>query len=201
GSRGCYHGGPLVRERRAGGGSCDPSAVRRRDRMREITRRNVVAIAVVAAGLGMSSLPPGPVRGDEPGSSRKYLLERVDDAAVAQLYADGFSQLPLSQKTLIWHLYQAALAGRDIYYDQRHELSLTMRALLEAILTHSEGVEPGTLTELRRYTKLFWINSGPYNHLAARKIVLKCSPSQPAAAGRGADRGGAALPPHAAATA
>ena len=48
-------------------------------------------------------------------AERRYLLERVDDAAVVQLYADGFESLPLGEKTLIWHLYQAALAGRDIY--------------------------------------------------------------------------------------
>ena len=29
-----------------------------------------------------------------PPPDRKYLLERVDDAAVAQLYADGFDGLP-----------------------------------------------------------------------------------------------------------
>jgi hypothetical protein len=30
----------------------------------------------------------------------QYLLERVDDAAVVQLYADGFAELPLDQKAL-----------------------------------------------------------------------------------------------------
>ena len=69
------------------------------------------------------------------------MLERVDEAAVVQLYADGFTELPLTQKVLIWHLYQAALAGRDIYYDQRYASGLTMRHVLEAILTHSEGVD------------------------------------------------------------
>ena len=53
-------------------------------------------------------------------ADRKYLLERVDEAAVVQLYADGFEKLPLREKTLVWHLYQAALAGRDIFYDQRY---------------------------------------------------------------------------------
>src|SRR5512134_3847680 len=71
-------------------------------------------------------------------SDRKYLLERVDDAAVAQLYADGFSALPLEQRILIWHLYQAALAGRDIFYDQRYEHNLEMRDVLEEILTHPD---------------------------------------------------------------
>jgi dipeptidyl-peptidase-3 len=47
-------------------------------------------------------------------TDRKFLLERVADAAVAQVYADGFDELPREQKILIWHLYNAALAGRDI---------------------------------------------------------------------------------------
>ncbi|MGE5834403.1 MAG: dipeptidyl-peptidase 3 family protein [Acidobacteriota bacterium] len=109
-------------------------------------------------------------------TNRQYLLEQVDDAAVVQYYADGFESLPLDQKVLIWHLYQAALAGRDIYYDQRYRHALAMRDLLEEILTHPDGVDPKVLTELRRYTKLFWINSGPHNNLTARKFVLKCTP-------------------------
>jgi dipeptidyl-peptidase-3 len=107
---------------------------------------------------------------------RKYLLERVDDAAVAQLYADGFSLLPLDQKILIWHLYQAALAGRDIYYDQRYAHNLEMRDVLEEILTHASGVDSATLADIHRYTKLFWLNTGPHNNLTARKFVLKCTP-------------------------
>ena len=59
------------------------------------------------------------------------MLERVDDAAVVQLYADGFSLLPLREKTLIWHLYQATLAGRDIYIDQKHRSALEMRGVIE----------------------------------------------------------------------
>jgi dipeptidyl-peptidase-3 len=109
---------------------------------------------------------------------RKFLLEQVDDAAVVQYYADGFESLPLDQRILIWHLYQAALAGRDIYYDQRYRHSLDMRELLEEILTHPDGVDPKVLAEIRRYTKLFWINSGPYNNLTARKFVLKCTPEE-----------------------
>src|SRR5687768_14971671 len=69
-------------------------------------------------------------------ADRKYLLERVDDAAVAQLYADGFQALPLKEKTLIWHLYQAAIAGRDIFYDQKHRYALEMRGILEQIVAH-----------------------------------------------------------------
>jgi dipeptidyl-peptidase-3 len=125
---------------------------------------------------------------------RKYLLERVDDAAVVQLYADGFTALPLDQKQLIYHLYRAAIAGRDIYYDQRYAHNLEMRSVLEEILTHAEGVEAETLDEVHRYTKLFWLNTGPYNNLTARKFVLKCTPEAFAAAARAAQKAGAKFP-------
>ena len=113
-----------------------------------------------------------PAATDAPPSTRPYLLEQIDDAAVVQLYADGFAKLGLKEKTLVYHLYRAALAGRDIYYDQRHRHNLGMRQLLEQIITHSAGIPDDTLKELTRYTKLFWINTGPYNNLTARKFLL-----------------------------
>ena len=128
------------------------------------------------------------------GETRRYLLEQVDEAAVVQVYADGFTALPLRTKVLAWHLYQAALAGRDIYYDQRYAHSLEMRTVLEAILEHPAGVDPSALAEFRRYTKLFWINSGPFNNLTARKFVLGLSRAQLIAAMQAAAAGGARLP-------
>ena len=62
-----------------------------------------------------------------------------------QVYADGFKDLSLKEKTLVWHLYQAALAGRDIFYDQRYAHGLEMRDVLEAMLARKAslaGVDP-----------------------------------------------------------
>ena len=112
--------------------------------------RRFAFIVLIAASAGCSS-----PSGEQPASlvatnaaasaptERKYLLERVDDAAVVQLYADGFSSLPLREKTLIWHLYQAALAGRDIFIDQKHRDALEMRDVLEQIVAHPQGVDAG----------------------------------------------------------
>src|SRR6476619_3526410 len=113
---------------------------------------------------------------------RPYLLERVGEAAVVQVYADAFRDLPLREKVLIWHLGQAAIAGRDIFYDQRYAHNLEMRDVLEAIVTHAAGVDRSTLDEITRYTKLFWINTGPYNNLTSRKFVLGCAPAALSAA-------------------
>ena len=123
--------------------------------------------------------------------TRQYLLERIDDAAVVQIYVDGFSSLPLRDRILVWHLYLAALAGRDIYYDQRHALNLDIRNLLEAILRHGEQVDASALAEIRRYAKLFWINTGPFNNITARKFVLNLSREQLAGAMQAAARAGA----------
>jgi dipeptidyl-peptidase III len=126
---------------------------------------------------------------------RKYLLETVDDASVIQLYADGFDALPLKEKTLIWHLYQAALAGRDIFIDQKHRNALEMRALVEAVVAHPQGVDAATLAEVQRYAKLFWINNGPYNNLTAQKFLLQSTPAAFAAAVKTAVKNGGTVQP------
>jgi dipeptidyl-peptidase-3 len=141
---------------------------------------------------------------------RKWLLERVDDAAVVQLYADGFGKLPLREKTLLWHLCQASLAGRDIYLDQRYRHALLLRELLEETLVTlrcvgprweaaaealaADGVAKATVAELRRYAKLFWLGNGPFHHTTSRKFVLRCERGEFERLVLLAERRGAKLP-------
>jgi dipeptidyl-peptidase-3 len=154
----------------------------------------IASAACSRAAEPTAAAPATPAGTSAPSGERKYLLERVDDAAVVQLYADQFAALPLKDKTLVYHLTQAALAGRDIFYDQKHRNALEMRGVLEAILTHSKGIETQTLSEIERYTKLFWINTGPYNNLTSRKFVLKISPQALATAAQTAEKSGATFP-------
>src|ERR671924_662002 len=97
----------------------------------------VLASFVAALPLSAQKKPASKTGGRSAAASaaataaeREYLLERVDDAAVVQLYADGFEKLPLEEKALIWHLYQAAIAGRDMFIDQKHRSALAMRSIL-----------------------------------------------------------------------
>jgi dipeptidyl-peptidase-3 len=160
--------------------------------------RPFVLAALAIAELACASPQTNPEETNAPAPAtsveRRYLLERVDDAAVVQLYADGFETLPVRDKTLIWHLYQAALAGRDIFYDQRYAPSLEMRAIVEAVVSHREVVDPATFAEVHRYGKLFWLNNGPHNNLTARKFVLGCTPAALADAVKAAVKAGAQLP-------
>jgi dipeptidyl-peptidase-3 len=164
-----------------------------------VTMTLLVSAACTGGGGSKPAQPAGAQAAGSPSAAtvddhRTYLLERVDDAAVVQVYADGFRSLPLKDKILVWHLYQAALAGRDIFYDQRYGHNLDMRDVLEAIVDHAEAVDKDTRAEIERYTKLFWINTGPYNNLTARKFVLTCKPDAFAAAAHAAQKAGAKFP-------
>ena len=151
-------------------------------------------VAPIAAFAAPAEEPAVAAAGAAQPEDRQYLLERIGDAAIAQIYADGFEALDLSEKVLIWHLTNAALAGRDIFYDQRYAHGLVMREVLEEILTHADGVDPAVLEAIHRYTKLFWINNGPFNNLTARKFIPEVTPEAFRAAALAAADAGAELP-------
>ena len=147
------------------------------------------ALAVLFAGPAAAM-----VHAQEGKEARKYMLERVDDAAVVQVYADAFNELTLDQKKLVYHLYQAAIAARDIYYDQRHANAIEMRDLIETIITTPDAASDNLRGRLLHYAKLFWLNSGPYHNLTTRKFTLEATRDELAEAARKAAAAGAALP-------
>ncbi|MBI1322399.1 peptidase M49 [bacterium] len=150
--------------------------------------------SVVACLISLSAGFGSPLRAQDKPEERPYLLERIGDAAVVQVYSDAFRDLTLEQKKLVWHLYQAAIAARDIYYDQRHAQSLMIRDLMEALIATPDVAGEPVKQKIERYTKLFWLNNGPYHNLTARKFVLECTHEELLAAVRKAAAGGAALP-------
>ncbi len=93
---------------------------------------------------------------------RKYLLEKAGNVAIVQLYADGFEELSLEEKAKAYYLCKAALAGRDIAYDQIHRHGLSIRNLLEEIVTHPQGIDKDLLEKIKSYLKLFWVFNGNY---------------------------------------
>lgn len=123
--------------------------------------------------------------------TRPYLLETVGEFAIARLYADGFEELSQKDRVLAFYLYRAALAGRDIFYDQMGRDVLEIRDLLEEILTHPQGLDPQFREKLLHYLKLFWINNGNHNDRTRRKFVPEFSFDELTAASGAAERAGA----------
>ena len=64
----------------------------------------------------------------------KYFVEQFDDMRVLKYKLPGFESLSLQQKEYIYYLSQAALAGRDILWDQNFRYNIKIRKTLEAII-------------------------------------------------------------------
>jgi dipeptidyl-peptidase-3 len=113
-----------------------------------------------------------------------------------QVYADGFDAPPLDQKRLVWHLYEVALAGRDIYYDQRYCHALEMRDVLEAILAAvrpSAGCRPMSsprFVAIRSSSGSTRATSQPDGPQVRAQVFARCVP----AAAHAVARAGAVFP-------
>ena len=57
-------------------------------------------------------------------STFDYHVDEFYDTEVLRYKVDGFDELTLQQKKLIYFLSQAALCGRDILYDQNGKYNL-----------------------------------------------------------------------------
>ncbi len=114
----------------------------------------------------------------ERSAKHDVLLDVISDTQARQLYIDGFEKLTLREKILTYHLVQAGLAGRDIYYDQNHEHALAIRNLCEEILQHAKTLDAKMYNEIRAYTHRFWLNSSQYFHSSKKKFVPKMTEAE-----------------------
>jgi len=102
---------------------------------------------------------------------RTYALEQVGSTMIVQVYADGFNELTLLEKITAYYLYRAAVAGRDITYDQHHKNALEIRKILDGIVSNPAEINPEVFNKILDYTKLFWVNNGMYNDRTREKFV------------------------------
>ena len=68
-----------------------------------------------------------------------YVVDRFADIEVLRYPVPDFDKLSLSQKMLVYHLTEAALAGRDILWDQNCRLNLELRDMLEKNIHRISG--------------------------------------------------------------
>jgi dipeptidyl-peptidase-3 len=78
----------------------------------------------------------------------------------------------LQQKELLYYLSEAALAGRDMSYDQNYKYNLTIRRTLEAIISTYKGdVKSEDYKKFLVYTKRVWFSNGIHHHYSSDKIM------------------------------
>lgn len=106
----------------------------------------------------------------------KYTNEQFADIQMLRYKVEGFEKLSLRQKTLIYHLSEAALAGRDILFDQNGRYNLRIRDLLETVYRDYKGDRKSKdFQGLTLYLKRVWFSAGIHHHYGNEKFVPEFS--------------------------
>ena len=106
----------------------------------------------------------------------KYTNEQFADIQMLRYKVEGFEQLSLRQKTLIYHLSEAALAGRDILFDQNGRYNLRIREMLETVYRDYKGDRKSKdFQGLTLYLKRVWFSAGIHHHYGNEKFVPEFS--------------------------
>lgn len=107
-----------------------------------------------------------------PAAEEKILLDSFADIQILQYELPGWDQLDLRQKTFIYHLSEATLAGRDIIYDQHCAYNLAIRKTIEAIFNTYNGERTSSdWKAFEIYAKRVWVSNGIHHHYNEVKLV------------------------------
>ena len=110
-------------------------------------------------------------------SSFRVEAQSFADLQLLRYEVPGFNQLPLQQKQLSYYLYEAALAGRDIFYDQKSKYGLLLRKTLEAMYGSYAGDKTtDDWKKFETYCGRFWFSNGNHHHYSNDKFLPECSP-------------------------
>ena len=108
--------------------------------------------------------------------------ESFGDLQTLRYEVPGFNTLSLQQKKLAYYLYEAALCGRDIIYDQKSKHGILLRKTLEAMYdAHRKDFQVKTknwrtLEMFREYCGRFWFSNGNHHHYGNEKFMPECTP-------------------------
>ena len=155
--------------------------------MKHFIRTRMIAVLGLSAALMNPDMAnaqkpkpkPKPAASKAAADSKSFKVEAeaFADLQLLRFQVPGFNQLTLKQKTLAYYLYEAALCGRDIIYDQRSKNGLLIRKTLEAMYGSYKGPRHGQDWEaFKTYCGRFWFSNGNHHHYGNEKFFPECSP-------------------------
>ncbi len=107
-----------------------------------------------------------------------YQHERFADIQMLRYQLPGWEGMPLRKKLYIYYLCKAALAGRDITFDQFGKYNLKIRVCLETIWQHFDFTGHDAEREaLHEYLRRVWFSHGIYHHYGCGKFMPRFSKS------------------------
>lgn len=138
------------------------------------TRKSKLMVLLASTLLLNQSADAQQKKATAPGF--KVMAESFADLQLLRYQVPGWEELSLQQKTLAYYLYEAALSGRDIYYDQANKYGLTLRKTIEAIYNSYKGDRStAAWKQFETYAGRVWFSTGNYHHYSKDKFVPECS--------------------------
>jgi dipeptidyl-peptidase-3 len=118
----------------------------------------------------------GNLKSDEYDTSFAVKAESFADLQILRYQTPGFNNLPLAQKQLAYYLYEAALCGRDIIYDQKSKYGIMLRKTLENIYgTYTGDKTTDEWKQFQTYCGRFWFSNGYHHHYGNEKFFPECN--------------------------
>ena len=107
---------------------------------------------------------------NEPGEFF-YQTEQFAEYRVLRYQIPDFENLSLKEKKLLFYLYEAAHAGRDIVFDQNYQYNLLLRKTLEEILNNYKGNKnEEQFHKFTEYCKRFFASNGIHHSYTSQKL-------------------------------
>ena len=106
----------------------------------------------------------------------EYIADQFADLRVLRYQVPGFEKLDAQQKEMLYYLYEAALSGRDIIYDQNFKHNLRIRRTLDAIVENYAGDRNSEeFKKFMTYAKRVWFSNGIHHHYSTNKFLPEFS--------------------------
>ena len=100
-----------------------------------------------------------------------WQTEQFDDIKILRYQVPVFETLSPRERIFIYYLSQAALAGRDILWDQNNKYNLRIRKVLERILREYTGNRNSSeFREFMMYAKKVFFANGIHHHYSMDKF-------------------------------
>ena len=106
----------------------------------------------------------------------KTVIDEFADIKVMRFEVPGWEGLNLRQKEYVFHLSEAAKAGRDITWNQYCKWNLPVRHAVENILENYHGDRDcPEFQDFVIYAKRLFFSGGFHHHYAETKFLPDCS--------------------------
>lgn len=136
-----------------------------------------VAASVVVATSSLAAVAGAPVSQSSQKPFDNYVVDRFADIEVLRYDVPGFEDLSQRQRLFVYYLTEAALAGRDILWDQNCRYNLAIRDLLEDVYANYKGDRNDPqFRGFEKYLKQVEFANGIHHHYSMDKFLPEFTP-------------------------